>query len=104
MSFKPLKDNETALKPRLSLQEPKMFRIYLHNDDFTPMDFVTWLLQRVFHKNSEESHSLMLQIHHNGLALCGVYTHEIAQNKLSHIEQLASKNGHPLKASIQEDS
>ncbi len=85
------------------LQEPAMYRVILHNDDYTSMDFVVNILIKLFHKNYEEAERIMIKIHERGSAICGVYTHEIAQTKTDQVKQLAKQNGFPLLATMEED-
>ncbi|MEA3418692.1 MAG: ATP-dependent Clp protease adaptor ClpS [Campylobacterota bacterium] len=87
----------------LELQEPDMFRVLLHNDDYTSMDFVVNILMKIFHKNTQEAEMIMLKIHEKGSAICGVYTYEIAQTKAEQVKKLAKQNEFPLLATIEKD-
>jgi len=91
------------IRTELMLQEPAMYRVILHNDDYTSMDFVVNILIKLFHKNYEEAERIMIKIHERGSAICGVYTHEIAQTKTDQVKQLAKQNGFPLLATMEED-
>ncbi|MCF6205410.1 MAG: ATP-dependent Clp protease adaptor ClpS [Sulfurovum sp.] len=95
---------EEELDYALELQEPQMFRVLLHNDDYTSMDFVVEVLMDIFHKDHLQAEQIMLQIHEKGKAICGVYTYEIAQMKVEQVRQLAKKNEFPLLATMEEDS
>jgi len=88
----------------LELQEPQMFKVLLHNDDYTSMDFVVEVLMDIFHKNHSHAEQIMLQIHEKGKAVCGVYTYEIAQMKVEQVRQLAKRNEFPLLATMEEDA
>ncbi len=88
-------------KERTRLKRPRMYRVLLHNDDFTPMDFVVDLLRNLFHHDETEATRIMLHVHHNGIGVAGVYTHEIAETKVLQVHLLARKNGHPLMASME---
>jgi len=88
----------------LELDEPKMFRVLLHNDDYTSMDFVVDVLIRIFHKTHAQAEQIMLQIHEKNKAVCGVYTFEIAQTKAEQVKQLAKQSEFPLLATIEEDA
>lgn len=88
----------------LELQEPKMFKVLLHNDDYTSMDFVVEVLIGIFHKTHAQAEQIMLQIHEKEKAVCGVYSFEIAQTKAQQVKQKAKQNGFPLLATIEEDS
>ncbi|RRS30835.1 MAG: Clp protease ClpS [Epsilonproteobacteria bacterium (ex Lamellibrachia satsuma)] len=94
---------EEELEVEVELQKPQMFRVVLHNDDYTSMDFVVEVLTRIFHKTQEEAVKTMLQIHEKERAVCGVYSFEIAQTKAEQVKQLAKQNEFPLLATIEED-
>ena len=81
-----------------------MFKVLLHNDDYTSMDFVVEILMRIFHKSEQQAEQIMLQIHQKGKAICGVYTYEIAQMKVEQVKALAKQNAFPLLATMEEDS
>jgi len=87
----------------LVLQEPEMYRVLLHNDDYTSMDFVVEILMKIFHKNQQEAEVIMIKIHEKGSAICGIYTYEIAQTKAQQVKQLAKQNEFPLLATIEKD-
>jgi len=95
---------EEELDLALELEEPKMFKVFLHNDDYTSMDFVVEVLMGIFHKNHAQAEQIMLQIHEKDKAVCGVYTFEIAQTKVEQVKQLAKQNEFPLLATIEEDA
>ena len=95
---------EEELELDLELHEPQMFKVYLHNDDYTSMDFVVDVLMGIFHKTHAQAEQIMLQIHEKGKAICGVYSFEIAQTKAQQVKQKAKQNGFPLLATIEEDS
>jgi len=84
------------------LQEPPMYRVLLHNDDYTTMEFVVEVLRQVFHKPPAEATRIMLLVHRSGTGLCGVYTEEIAETKVALVRHLARKNGYPLQCSMEE--
>ena len=88
----------------LELQEPKMFKVLLHNDDYTSMDFVVEVLMGIFHKTHAQAEQIMLQIHEKDKAICGVYSFEIAQTKAQQVKQKAKQNEFPLLATIEEDA
>ncbi len=80
-----------------------MYRIIMLNDDFTPMDFVVEILMRLFHKSAEAAEQLMLQVHRQGSAVCGVYPRDIAETKLVQVENASRREGHPLKCVMEKD-
>jgi ATP-dependent Clp protease adaptor protein ClpS len=84
------------------LEEPPMYKVLLHNDDYTTMEFVVEILQRVFHKSPVEATHIMLNVHRNGIGVCGVYTAEIAETKVEMVHHLARENGFPLQCSMEE--
>ncbi len=94
---------EEDLELEIDLEEPKMFKVLLHNDDYTSMDFVIEILVDIFHKTLEEATAIMLQIHQQNIGLCGVYTFEIAQMKAEQVKTKAKQNEFPLLATIEED-
>ena len=85
------------------VKRPRMYRVILHNDDYTPMDFVVRLLETVFHRSESEATAIMLHVHNHGSGVAGVYTHEIAETKVAQVHLLARKNDHPLMASMEPD-
>lgn len=80
---------------------PPMYRVLLMNDDFTPMDFVIHILQRFFHKQSEEATRIMLEVHHKGAGVCGVFSHEIAETKVHLVNTYARQSRFPLKCTME---
>jgi len=86
------------------LQPPAMFRILMLNDDFTPMDFVVDVLIRFFHKSEDTAHQLMLQVHHEGRALCGIYPRDIAETKIQQVETASRTGGHPLRCMMEKEA
>ena len=87
----------------VELEEPKKYKVLLLNDDFSTMEFVIEILTLVFRKTLEESEKIMLDVHNNGRAVCGVYTHEIAFTKVTQVKTMARKANFPLKAIAQEE-
>ncbi|NPA61271.1 MAG: ATP-dependent Clp protease adaptor ClpS [Epsilonproteobacteria bacterium] len=86
----------------LSLDEPDRYKVILHNDDYTTMEFVIEVLVKVFHKSIVESEQIMLTVHKKGKAVCGIYTYDIAQTKVYQVRQLAKENGFPLLATFEQ--
>ena len=91
------------IKETTELKEPKKYKVFLLNDDYTTMDFVVEVLCDIFHKSYEEAVNIMLTIHKSGKGLCGVYTYEIAETKVDQVHRLARANQFPLKAVMEED-
>ncbi|MCF8024583.1 MAG: ATP-dependent Clp protease adapter ClpS [Desulfobacteraceae bacterium] len=99
--YNPGTEEEVISETRKSLQEPPMFRVVLHNDDYTTMDFVVELLMHVFYKSFEDATRIMLRVHRAGKGECGVYTYEVAETKIETVHQLAKQRGFPLKSSME---
>ena len=83
------------------LREPAMYKVLMHNDDYTTMEFVVDVLMTVFHKPVTEATLIMLNVHQKGVGICGVYTHEVAETKVETVMRMARRNGHPLKCSME---
>ncbi len=95
-------DLEPEISEERELKEPPQYRVILHNDDYTTMEFVVHVLQTVFYKEETEAVQIMLLVHRNGSGVCGVYTAEVAETKVSLVHDMARKHGYPLKCSMQE--
>ncbi|PIP94528.1 MAG: ATP-dependent Clp protease adapter ClpS [Bdellovibrio sp. CG11_big_fil_rev_8_21_14_0_20_39_38] len=80
---------------------PRKYKVFLHNDDYTTMEFVVYVLKRHFHKTVEEAQEIMLKVHHEGLAVCGIYTFEVAETKVDKVTKDAEENGHPLLCTME---
>ena len=83
-------------------EKPGKFAVVLHNDDFTPMEFVVYALQEVFHHPHERAEQIMLNVHKEGLGVAGIYRLEIAETKAYETAELAKENQYPLKITIEE--
>ncbi len=83
--------------------EPPMYKVLLHNDDYTTKAFVVEILMVVFNKSIGEANGLMWQVHRNGIGVCGVYPHEMAETKINLVTTLSRENGFPLKASMEQE-
>ena len=91
----------TSTKPKL--QKPSMYKVLLLNDDYTPMEFVVYVLEAIFNKNRDEATQVMLHVHQNGVGLCGVYTYEVAETKVAQVVDSARRNQHPLQCTMEKD-
>jgi ATP-dependent Clp protease adaptor protein ClpS len=89
--------SDTLTRPKSRTQPPPMFRVLLLNDDYTPMDFVVEVLVGFFKKSESEAFQIMLNVHHVGVGICGVYSHEIAETKVEQVAEAAGSAGHPLQ-------
>lgn len=84
------------------LPPPPLYKVLLLNDDFTPMDFVVQVLRQIFSKNREQATQIMLKVHNEGVGLCGIYPHGIAETKVSQVIALAREHQHPLQCVMEE--
>ncbi len=85
----------TKTKPQT--KRPNMYRVLILNDDYTPMEFVTHVLERFFSKDHEAATRIMLHVHHHGIGECGIYTYEVAETKVTQVMDFARKHQHPLQ-------
>jgi ATP-dependent Clp protease adaptor protein ClpS len=84
-------------------KKPSMYKVLLLNDDYTPMEFVVHVLQSFFSKTVEEATRVMLHVHQKGVGVCGVYTYEVAETKVTQVMDFARKHGHPLQCTMEKD-
>jgi len=91
-----------ATKKDLQFEEPKMYRVLLHNDHYTTMDFVVAVLMKVFRKQAAEATQIMLDVHQQGKGICGIYTYDIAVTKVAQVDRMAKEHEFPLKCSYEE--
>ncbi len=89
-------------KTRQRTAKPPLFRVVLHNDDYSTMDFVIRVLETVFQKRPAEAYRIMMKVHTEGCGDCGSYTYEVAETKVSLVHELARGEGFPLRASLEE--
>jgi ATP-dependent Clp protease adaptor protein ClpS len=85
------------------IKEPSMYRVLLHNDDYTTMDFVVEILMSIFNKSMEESILIMMSVHRQGIGICGLYTFEVAETKMNSVHASAREKGFPLRCSIEKE-
>ena len=83
--------------------EPPMYKVLLHNDDYTTKDFVVEILMAIFNKSIQEATSLMWHVHRNGSGICGIYPYEMAETKVNLVTLVARENGFPLKTSMEKE-
>ena len=96
-------EEEILSETRDEVDEPPQFRVLLHNDDYTTMEFVVEVLMFVFRKPPTEATRIMLDVHHSGTGLCGVYPFELAETKVDTVENLARDRGFPLKCTMERE-
>jgi ATP-dependent Clp protease adaptor protein ClpS len=100
-------DTDTAgnvvTKTREKTQRPSMYKVLLLNDDYTPMEFVVHVLERFFGKSQEDATRIMLHVHNHGVGICGVFTYEVAETKVSQVIDFARQHQHPLQCTMEKD-
>jgi ATP-dependent Clp protease adaptor protein ClpS len=90
-----------ATRTRTRTKQPTPYRVLLLNDDYTPMEFVVLVLQRFFRMNMEEATRVMLHVHQKGVGVCGVFSYEVAETKVSQVIDFARENQHPLQCTLE---
>lgn len=93
---------QTLVKPESKTKEPSLYKVLILNDDFTPREFVVHVLIRFFGKSEQEATNLMLQVHHKGSGLAGVFSYEIAETKTYQVNTYSKQNQFPLKCVMEE--
>ena len=96
-------DGEVITKKKIKLKTPSKFKVLLHNDDYTTMEFVIFFLQKLFGKSLDEAQDIMLHVHNSGVGICGIYTKEIAETKVAQAKALAKSEGYPLKCTYERE-
>jgi ATP-dependent Clp protease adaptor protein ClpS len=92
-----------VVKTRPKTRKPAMYKVLMLNDDYTPMEFVVHVLERFFQKSREEATRIMLHVHRRGVGVCGVFTYEVAETKVTQVMDLARQNQHPLQCTIEKE-
>ena len=93
---------EGDVKNDQEIREPKMYRVILHNDDYTTMDFVIEVLISIFHKPAADATRIMIDVHKKGKGICGVYNYDVAATRVVRVHQMARKREFPLKCTLEE--
>ena len=101
--YSPEIEEDVISEVRDEIDEPPMYKVLLHNDDYTTMEFVVEILMLVFNKPPEEAVEIMLDVHQKGIGICGVYTYEVSETKVNAVHSLARDHGFPLKCSMEEE-
>jgi ATP-dependent Clp protease adaptor protein ClpS len=91
----------TESRNEQKLERPRMWRVLLHNDDYTTQEFVVWVLESVFRKPRAEAFAIMMSVHRSGLGVAGVYTHDVAETKLKTTRQMAEEQEFPLLVTME---
>ena len=94
-------EGQLVVQEKARVKRPPMYAVVLLNDDYTPMEFVIWILQTLFYKPRDEATRVMLQVHNDGKGVAGVFTHDVARTKAVQVEQIARKHEHPLACLIE---
>ena len=101
----PKKSDETVVVSRTEVEKkierPKLYKVLLHNDDYTTREFVVWILQSIFRRGESEALQIMLHVHKNGVGVAGLYPRDIAEAKVSQVTHLAEKNEFPLLTTME---
>ena len=92
-----------ATRERAKTRKPALYKVLMLNDDYTPMEFVVHVLERYFSKNREEATQIMLHAHRRGVGVCGVFTYEVAETKVTQVMDLARQSQHPLQCTIEKE-
>jgi ATP-dependent Clp protease adaptor protein ClpS len=103
--FKNDNDLKTGVvtKTRPKTKRPSLYKVLLLNDDYTPMEFVVYVLERFFNKQREEATRIMLHVHQKGVGICGVYTYEVAETKVTQVMNFARQHQHPLQCTMEKE-
>ena len=103
MGIRPETGESTLTESRneQKLERPQMWRVLLHNDDYTTQDFVVWVLETIFRKPSGEAFEIMMSVHRSGMGIAGVYTHDVAETKLKTTRQVAEDHEFPLLVTME---
>ena len=91
------------VKSKPKTKKPAMYKVLMLNDDYTPMEFVVHVLERIFGKNRQDATRIMLHVHRRGVGLCGVYTFEVAETKVTQVVDYARRHQHPLQCTLEKD-
>lgn len=97
-------EESVVTRTRQRTRKPRLYRVLLHNDDFTTMDFVVEVLMQIFHKSEAEAVHIMLTVHHKQVGVAGVFTRETAESKVDRVHRYARESQHPLRCSMEPES
>jgi ATP-dependent Clp protease adaptor protein ClpS len=95
-------DEQVITKEETRLKKPPLYKVLLHNDDFTTMEFVVYVLKTIFNHSDAAAFTIMMKVHNEGIGIAGIYTYEIAQMKVEKVKQIAEANEYPLLCTIEE--
>jgi len=91
------------VKAKRKTKKPAMYKVLMLNDDYTPMEFVVHVLEKFFQKNRDEATRIMLHVHQRGVGICGVFTYEVAETKVTQVMDFARRHQHPLQCTLEKD-
>ncbi len=94
---------DVVVKSRTKTKKPSLYKVLMLNDDYTPMEFVVHVLEQFFSKGREEATQIMLQVHRRGVGVCGVFTYEVAETKVTQVVDYARKHQHPLQCTLEKE-
>ena len=94
-------EDDLSVKERASTKRPRLYKVLLHNDDYTTMEFVVFVLVELFNKSNTEATQIMLHVHTKGVGVCGVFPYDHAESKVNQVVQLAREQGHPLRCTME---
>lgn len=97
------RDARTGTQTLTRTKKPPLYKVFLLNDDYTPMEFVVHILERFFNKNRQEATDIMLHVHRRGVGICGIYTHEVAETKVAQVLDFARANEQPLQCTMEKE-
>jgi ATP-dependent Clp protease adaptor protein ClpS len=96
-------DTNVVTRTRTQTKKPSLYRVLILNDDYTPMEFVVFVIERFFNKTREEATRIMFHVHQHGVGVCGVFTYEVAETKVAQVVDLARRNEHPLQCTMEKE-
>lgn len=97
----PEHEGDLAVEEQKKTKRPRRYQVVFHNDDYTTMEFVVHVLMKFFHKSETEATQIMLQVHHRGFGIVGLYTRDVAESKADQVTDYAKEHGHPLKVTAE---
>lgn len=104
MSARPYESTVAETRSEQQVQHPRMWRVLLHNDDYTTQEFVVWVLETIFHKPHAEAFTIMMSVHRSGLGVAGVFTRDVAETKVKATERLAEEHEYPLLVTMEPET
>jgi ATP-dependent Clp protease adaptor protein ClpS len=90
-------------KTRPKTKKPSLYKVLILNDDYTPMEFVVHILEKIFNKNREDAVQIMLHVHRHGVGVCGVFTFEVAETKVAQVIEFSRRHQHPLQCTMEKE-